>query len=151
MNTADLVQLLHTPELLIPTGEPYMLTEYSERAYSAILCQLTGVGIEGITSASHINRVFVFNVTPVRRPDPPILVCLPQPLMNLKKYYALWSDAVQERGHPGKYEWERYSWNEEAFQDAMRTAVLSAKELSRDEIVFAITQMLMFKNEILCR
>jgi len=151
-NTAELVQLSIIPEMVYDFSSIQMqelsLTEYQEVSLRAIVCNLVGVGITKIESAYKVGRVMSMNVTPFRKKDPTLLVCKD---MNLSKYYEIWSSAVGEMRNWNGWDYDHYVFRKSEFAEAIRLAVRSARNLTKDETVFAIIEMLKFQNEMMCR
>jgi hypothetical protein len=102
---------------------------------------VTGFGIEKVTPRYRLGRVASFDILPVRMNDPVIVVC---PLMDLSQYYRSWN--LLNRCD---------SWRIKdllvGYDEGIQKAIRSARMLNRDEIMFAICEMLHFRNAIMGR
>jgi hypothetical protein len=154
MNTfsiGEIAQMSYQPELAY--GFPLSVQEvifspYQSRALAAVLCNLVGVGITEIQGARKVGSVLSVNVTPFQKRDPTLLIC---PNMNLSAYYEIWSSAVGNRNYWNGWDYSSFVFSREKFSEAIRLAVRSARNLEKDEIVFAVIEMLHFQNEMMCR
>ena len=151
LSFAELAQLSYYPEMaincLLPVQE-VMLSPYQNKAMAALVCNLVGIGITKIVSARAVGNVMAVEVTPFQKRDPTLLICSG---MNLTAYYDMWSSAIGDRKYWNGWDYDNFVFSREKFTVAIRLAVRSARNLTRDEIMFSIIEMLRFQNEMMCR
>jgi hypothetical protein len=151
LTLGEIYRIAKSPEIALEFSFPIesvKLSPYEKIVYSSLLCNLIGMGIESVSNLKRVGRVMSMDVSPHKQRDPTILVCRE---MDLKEYYKLWSSAVRNERISNGWDTDPFRWNQSEFLDAIRKAVISAKELSRNEIFFAIFEMLKFQNEMMCR
>ncbi len=152
LSIVELVQISHAPQIVfdypIVVQDNIELTYYEQRAMCALVCNLTGIGISKINRASRVGKVYSLDIAPFQKQDPTLLICKD---MNLEKYYEIWSSAVGNRKYWNGWDYDNFRWSNSEFIEAMKTAIRSARSLSKDEVVFATIEMLHFQNEMMCR
>lgn len=139
MGNADLARLAFAPQLA-SMGEvqpnKFDLTEYEKSVMPGLVCHFTNLKIRSVTPRYQLGRVFSFDVTPWQSPDPTFLFCAH---MDMSMYHEVWARIMREQSSF----WEFM----DDYHRAMRVAIRSARGLTRDEVMFAVMEMLRFKNE----
>jgi hypothetical protein len=109
----------------------------------ATIAELAGCGIATVANPRHVGRVYVFDVTPHKAVDPPIIVCNE---IGLGEYYITWRKV--SRGTM----WSMYP-DAVKHYDAMTKEVLEEAQqvLTNAEWHFLRDSMLIFKNDYLRR
>lgn len=136
----DLVEMSHRFQdmALKFTPERFELNVYEKDVAPALIGKLLGVGIETAKPRWKLGRVVSFDVVPYRRRDPVVVVC---PEMDLVDYYSAWNSLM----NAGWVSVEKIL----IYDAAISKAIRSARDLSRDEIHFAICEMLHFRNQMM--
>jgi hypothetical protein len=151
LSIVELVQISHYPEMAF--GFPISVQEYSpskyeERMLTSLICNLVGIGITRIGDIRKVGSVLSVDVSPFQKKDPTLLICSS---MNLSAYYEIWSSAVRGEEHWNGYGYDSFVFEKRKFGEAISAAIRSARNLTKEEIMFSIIEMLQFQNEMLCR
>ena len=116
--------------------EWFSMTEYELSVMPGLICHYTNCKIDKVSPRLRVGHVFSFNVTPWQMKDPTFILCN---FMDMTIYNKLWGRVMREHTSMMNYLDE--------YQDGMRAAIRSARGLTRPEVLFAILEMLRFKNE----
>ena len=100
------------------------------------------MSITKVIPVERVGRVKVFDVTPYRKVDPPLVVCAS---VDLGDYYYLWSKAVSL-----SHSYDDYGEGILSLYTKMMKA-LNISNLCADEASFLIVELLKFKNEYVRR
>lgn len=136
----NLLQNLNTSILHIEP-EDYILSQYEENCFPGIIGGLTGISVSKVYPKYRLGRVYSFDILPAGEPDPIIVYC---PQGDLRPYYKIWVDVVMngigiDLFGVRKMKLRKY---DEAIRHFLRTC-----RLTNEEMVFAVTEMLKFKNK----
>lgn len=148
---ADLVLFSYYPHLAL-RYLPQSVERYSIKPSSSeqsilrsTVSYLSNVGISSITHAVRYGCVYSLTVSIATGHEYPILLC---DQMDLRDYYYIWRAYVSGDGI-----WNGWNYSmagiADAYLDAMRSAIRSARTLSHGGLAFAIACMLDFRNDIL--
>lgn len=125
----------------LPKAEDFYISDYERSALPILVSDLTGLSISHVIPKFVMGRVISVDVYPVNIADP-ILVY--SPIGNLKPYYKIWSTVM--RNGMGMFG----GWKLKKYNEAINIFVESSIGLlSKDEIGFAIVEMLKFKNSVM--
>ena len=127
--------------ITIPHPEELELTAYEESAFPAILGNLTGLSMAFVRPKFKLGRIWSFDITPRQANDPIIIY---SPIGNLAPYYKAWSDIMGNRS------WFSINKKIRNFDNSIRAFVETSQMsgLSIHETVFAVIEMLKFKNDV---
>ena len=118
------------------------MTPYEISAYPAIIGNLTGLSIKNVTPKFKMGRIISFDAVPRAQPDPIIIY---SPIGDLSLYYNVWSDVMIN----GVGNWFSHNRKIKKYDDAIKIFVESSFQLAIPEFVFAVIEMLKFKNDII--
>lgn len=151
LSIAELVQISHRPEMAFGfplSVQEYYPSEYEKRMLSSLICNLVGIGITEVGDIRKVGRVMSVEISPYQKKDPTILICND---MNLSAYYWIWGHAVKREQYWNGWDYENFRWSSSEFSKAMKTAIRSARNLIKEEVMFAVVEALSFQNEMMLR
>ena len=140
MNVLDQITLKQSPWLFSYQPQEIVMQEREIRTLPALISELVGMSIVEVNPIEKVGRVMVFEVTPYKTIDPPLIYCNS---VNLEDYYFLWGQTVNRNStfYGSKLL--------VAYELMMKSMNLS--KLQTDEASFLIMEMLKFKNEYVRR
>jgi hypothetical protein len=124
----------------IPEPTLLELSEYEKSAFPAVLGNLVGISISHVIPKYKLGRIWSFDIAPREKADP---ILIYSPLGDLKKYYSVWSDVMWNG--LGMFRNRKIK----QFDESIEIFVKSAGMLDIHETVFAVIEMLKFKNDVL--
>lgn len=151
MSNVNLIKSLASNPLLaysisIPEPSVLILSEYEKQAYPAILGNYTGISLSRVSPQYRMNRVLSFDVVPRSNPDP---ILIYSPIGDLKPYYSIWSNILTKG--MGIFSGKKIK----SYDESIKIFVESNMNYDRDvclsvsELVFAVIEMLKFKNDVI--
>ena len=136
MNVLQLITQKVTPWKFEFLREDIQLYELDSEDLTTAISEIVHMPIDHCTLNSRVKRVILFDVTPYKVIDPPLVYCS---AVNLKEYYFLWEAIVSGRATNKLYKYEE-----------MMNA-LDIGNLDKDEAAFMLMNMLKFKNKYVRR
>lgn len=142
-NSVVLSKILSMNPLLVytlnlPQPTELVLTQYEHGAFPAVIGNLLSLSISSVQPLFRVGRVYSFDVLPRNNTDP---IFVYSPIGDLKNYYRMWkniiTNGVDRKGKAIK-----------EYDDAICTFARSSFGLEPDEIMFAMIEMLKFKNDV---
>ena len=126
----------------LPPPEKLVLSEYEKTSTPAIFGNLTGLSMDGVVPKYRMGRVYSFDAFPRTLPDPVIIY---SPIGNLSPYYKIWAKIMSD----GMGSWRGSKIKE--YDNAITAFVTDCFGLAQHEVVFAVIEMLKFKNDVVLR
>lgn len=124
--------------LNLPEPERLILTPYEDGAFPAVIGNLLNLSISSVTPLFRVGRVYSFDVLPRNSTDP---IFVYSPIGDLKDYYRMWKkimiEGVDRKGKAIK-----------EYDMAISAFAKSSFGLTPNEIMFAMIEMLKFKNDV---
>jgi len=136
MNILSQISVKRNPFTYFYEEQAIVMQGHQLRAMPALISELTDMAIANADPLYCVGRVMVFNVTPYRKIDPPLIVCAH---VNLKEYYFLWRHVI----------FKDFNFSTSrliAMYDEM-IKLLDICRLRENEASFMFIEMLKFKNE----
>lgn len=126
-------------EIIVPEPEELELTDYQRTAYPAIISNIMELSISHVIPRYKMGRVLSFDVYPRYSPDPYLIFSLSG---DLKPYYKIWREVVLNGS--GFFIGNTIKRYHETIRHFIETS-----DLDKNEICFAVIEMLKFQNEII--
>jgi hypothetical protein len=143
MRIVDLVEMYRNFDQAEITFVPekFQLGPYEQDAMPGVIGKFLNYGIERARTRWMVGCVRSFDVIPYQRADPVVVVC---PSLNMADYYLQWVRVYRAD------RWKIMEYINE-YDAAVEKAIRSGRELTRDEIYFALSEMLHFRNQMIGR
>lgn len=122
----------------------FNVTELQCQMLMCYFSEVLNIGIRSASPVARVGNVFIVDVTPSRRADPPLPFC---PSANLDRFYAAVSAYLSRWDGSGFTESTIDQWLTQ-IEWAARDVVRSAQGLTRDELGFLLLQLYRWKNVI---
>ncbi len=146
MNSITIQKLANNPLLAytiaIPQPHSLNLTNYESTAFPAIIGTLTNLSIQKVVGKYKMGRIYSIDVEPRNTFDPIVVF---SPIGELKEYYKIWGKIMS--GRLGFFRNGKIKAYDESIKTFLRSTENSG--LTVHESVFAVIEMLKFKNDIL--
>lgn len=119
-------------------------SEIQRQMFQCYFSEALNIGIDRAIPEWQVGRVWLVDVTPSRRQDPPLPFC---PGVNLERFYTTISAYLSRWDGSGFMQSTTDQWLLQ-IEWAARDVVRSANGLTRDELGFLLLQLYRWKNVI---
>jgi len=142
MNVLDQIRVKQNPFEWLCEPQPIVMQKREIEVLPVLVSELVGMPIDSVAPTVGVGSVLVFNVSPYKKPDPPLIFCK---CVDLGEYYRIWRAVVEKR-----YVYYEYTPNlVSEYTDMMKS--LNISKLNHEEAAFLFVELLKFKNEYVRR
>ena len=137
MDVLTQLKIRQTPQEWFCVPEPLMMIPSDADTLPALVSELVNMSIESVAPKTKVGRVLLFDVTPYRRFDPPLLYCQ---VVNMSEYYYMWNTVIHRNIDSNTL----YKYDE-------MVKSLNISNLNEYEASFLFMNLLDFKNRYVRR
>ena len=139
MNVLDQLTIKKTPFIFEYEPQQIVMSCREIGVLPALISELVGMSIDKVEPIEKVGRVMMFDVTPYKKIDPPLIYCRD---VDLKEYYFIWSMVANK---------STISRNKLLWLYEEMIATLNVNKLQVEEAAFLLIELLKFKNEYVRR